>query len=280
MGMLAFLVGLLDSGLVFAQVSNAHPSVSPNGSAILFDSDRTGNGDIYVMNADGTAVTQVTDGPEMDMGARWWDGGSSITFARYAGPGRRPQTYVIDRDGGHLHLMEDPRHIHWSWSHDGSTVLTGPLDDTEPSFIWIQNTDGTNRRLLTEFRPQSLNADMSFSPDGRLVRYESYIGDTSDAGVYVVDLEGGTPTRLARRTDPRWSPDGSRISFNYRDPATDRYWLHVMDADGSNDRLLAEGSIPRWFPDIRRLAYMAAVDGGWQIHVDDVVSEAITHLTG
>ena len=57
-------------------------------------------------------------------------------------------------------------------------------------------------------------------------------------------------------------------------------WLHVMDADGSNDRLLAEGSIPRWFPDIRRLAYMAAVDGGWQIHVDDVVSEAITHLTG
>lgn len=27
MGVLAFLVGLLDSGLVFAQVSNAHPSV-------------------------------------------------------------------------------------------------------------------------------------------------------------------------------------------------------------------------------------------------------------
>ena len=38
---LVFLVGVLDSGLVFAQVSNAHPSVSPDGSAILFDSDRT-----------------------------------------------------------------------------------------------------------------------------------------------------------------------------------------------------------------------------------------------
>ena len=33
------------------------------------------------------------------------------------------------------------------------------------------------------------------------------------------------------------------------------------------------------FPDSRRLTYMAAVDGGWQIHVVDVVSEDITHLT-
>ena len=76
----------------------------------------------------------------------------------------------------------------------------------------------------------------------------------------------------------RWAPNGTQIAFKYHD-AMDRYWLHVMDADGSRDRMLVEGTIPRWFPDSRRIAYMAPVNGGWQIHVIDVVSGEIAHLT-
>ena len=41
---------------------------------------------------------------------------------------------------------------------------------------------------------------------------------------------------------------------------------------------LTKGTIPRWFPDGRRLAYMAPVDGGWQIHVIDVLSGQVKHL--
>ncbi len=266
-------------GILRAQASNAHPSVSPDGTRIVFDSDRTGNGDIYVMNADGTAVTRLTDTAAMDMGAEWWDGGRTIVFARYEA-GSHPVSYVMDPDGGNLRPMQDPRQIHWSWSRDRSMVLTGPLEDSEPSFIWVQSEDGTNRRLLAEFRPGSFNSDMSFSPDGRLVLYESFIETMSNAGVYVVDLSGGVPRRLATGTDPSWSADGSRIAFKLHDAETDRYWLHVMNADGSNDRILAEGTIPRWFPDSRRIAYMAPADGGWQIDVVDVISGEITRLTG
>ena len=246
-------------GVVQAQGSNAHPSVSPDGRRIVFDSDRTGNGDVYVMNADGTGAERLTEGPAMDMGAEWWDGGRVIAFARYEGRGR-PHRYLIDSDGRNLRPMEDERQIHWSWSGDGSMVLTGPLDDTESSFIWVQNADGTDRRLLTELRPHSLNSDMSFSPDKRTVLFESFIGSTRNAGVYVVALDGGSPRRLATGTDPSWSPDGTQIAFKYHDPATDRYWLHVIDANGSHGRMLGEGTNPRWFPDSRRIAYMAPVD--------------------
>ena len=119
---------------------------------------------------------------------------------------------------------------------------------------------------------------MSFSPDGRVVLFESFIENTTDAGIYVADLSGSVPVRLATGTDPSWSPDGSRIAFKYHD-TDDRYWLHVMDADGADDRILSEGTSPRWFPDSRRIAYMAPIGGGWQIHVIDVVSGDITHLT-
>jgi len=53
----------------------------------------------------------------------------------------------------------------------------------------------------------------------------------------------------------------------------------VMNADGSDDRMLGKGTIQRWFPDSRCMAYMAPIDGGWQIHVVDVVSGEVTVLT-
>ncbi len=261
-----------------AQVSNAHPDVSDDGSLIVFDSDRSGNGDIYVMNADGSGVRQLTDHPAMEMGTEWLDSGKSIAFARYQGSAR-PTWYVMDPDGQNVRVMEDPRMIFWARSPDGQLELVGALNDEEPSLIWVRNSDGSGRALLTSFRPGSHNSDMSFSPDGKRVIYESFVGSTAEAEIYLVDLGGGEPLRLATGTDPRWAPDGTRIAFKFHDPKTDRYWLHVMGDDGSADRVLAEGTIPRWFPDSRNLAYMAAVGNGWQIHVVDVTSGSIVRLT-
>ena len=42
------------------------PAWSPDGSRIVFHSDRTGGRDIYVMNADGSGVRRLTDDPASD----------------------------------------------------------------------------------------------------------------------------------------------------------------------------------------------------------------------
>jgi len=44
---------------------------SPDGSKIAFDSSRSGNYEIYVMNADGTGQTNVTDNPADDSAPDW-----------------------------------------------------------------------------------------------------------------------------------------------------------------------------------------------------------------
>jgi TolB protein len=76
---------------------------------------------------------------------------------------------------------------------------------------------------------------------------------------------------------PSVSPDGTRIVFD--SDRTGNGDVYVMNADGSDDRMLGKGTIQRWFPDSRRMAYMAPIDGGWQIHVVDVVSGEVTVLT-
>lgn len=272
------IVSLLVAGPVYGQVSNAHPSVSPDGEWITFDSDRSGNGDIYVMRPDGSGVRRLTDHPAMEMGGNWWEGGKTIVFTRYEG-GPQPTWYRVSLDGSGIAPLSDPRRVHWAESPDGTLLLTGPLTESEPHYIWIQRADGSARRLLTEFRVGSFNSDMSFSPDGETVLYESFIGTVNTGKIFVVPLGGGIPRSPAHGTDPKWSPDGTQIAYKVHDPSTDRYWLHVMESDGSNDRMLAEGTIPSWFPDGRRLAFMARMDNGWQIHVIHVDKGEVERLT-
>ena len=43
----------------------------PDGSRIAFDSDRDGNGDIYVMKADGSGQINLTNNPALDAHPAW-----------------------------------------------------------------------------------------------------------------------------------------------------------------------------------------------------------------
>ena len=78
-----------DGGDERVRASNAafdsNPDWSPDGSRIAFQSNRDGDFDIWVMNADGTGVEQLTDDPAIDDPAfdsapAWSPDGSRIAF--------------------------------------------------------------------------------------------------------------------------------------------------------------------------------------------------------
>ncbi|MFW6116209.1 MAG: TolB family protein, partial [bacterium] len=54
---------------------------SPSGEQIAFSSDRDGNYEIYVMNADGSDQRRLTSSPGTDWGATWSPDGARIAFA-------------------------------------------------------------------------------------------------------------------------------------------------------------------------------------------------------
>jgi hypothetical protein len=59
---------------------NHSPSWSPNAGKIAFVSSRDGNQEIYVMNADGTGQTRLTDNVSFDGSPRWSPDGTKIIF--------------------------------------------------------------------------------------------------------------------------------------------------------------------------------------------------------
>jgi hypothetical protein len=67
--------------------------------------------------------------------------------------------------------------------------------------------------------------------------------------LYVVDVDGSGPRRVADGMDPVWSPDGTQIAFTrWRDPRG----VWVVGADGTNERRLFdwnEARWPSWSPD-------------------------------
>src|SRR3984957_19805243 len=73
---------------------NTYPAWSPDHSRIAFVSDRDGNFQIYVMNADGSAVKQLTTGEEINRAPAWSPDGKKIAFCRHTVEG--PRIFTMD----------------------------------------------------------------------------------------------------------------------------------------------------------------------------------------
>ena len=73
------------------------PAWSPDGRQIAFVSDRDGNWEIYVMNADGSSQTNLTNDLPDDTGPVWSPDGRQIAFV-FCRDGSY-EIYVMNADG-------------------------------------------------------------------------------------------------------------------------------------------------------------------------------------
>ena len=118
------------------------PVWSPDGSRILFTSERDGNGEVYVMNADGSNPVNLTNNPASDAAwaGAWSPDGTKIVFK--TGRTGDGEIFVMNADGSDpVNLTNSPLQEHGgSWSPDGSKVVFSrhPVGN-----IFIMNADGT-----------------------------------------------------------------------------------------------------------------------------------------
>jgi Tol biopolymer transport system component len=171
------------------------PRWSPDGSRIVYQSNQTGNWEIFVMNADGTDQHQITDNTAVDLYAAWSPDGTTIAFGsdRDGHRNREAAVYLTNTDGSNV------RRVTWLESEDGQpsfspdgTKLTwvDSLCDNGgcgPSHIYIGNLDGTGIQRLTHGNTNESNP--VFSPDGtRIAFYSETMPDLIRIGFPGMDI--------------------------------------------------------------------------------------------
>ena len=98
---------------------------------IAFTSDRDGNFEIYVMDADGTAQTNLTNNPASDAVPAWSPDGTKIAF--FSDRDGNREIYVMDADGTNpTRLTSDPA-LDRMYSIIVSVVVPGPNSLATPS---------------------------------------------------------------------------------------------------------------------------------------------------
>ena len=86
--------------------TDREPAWSPDGSRIAFVSDRDGDDEIYVMNADGSGQIRLTTSAGLDLWPAWSPDGSQIAFDSHRDG--NIQIYVMNVDGsGQLPITRD-----------------------------------------------------------------------------------------------------------------------------------------------------------------------------
>lgn len=251
---------------------------------IVFVSLREGNPALYAIQPDGSNLIPLvrTSGSRRIEGQLDWskaarslafamtaDGRSDVFALNFAGlPSLRSVTSAEQSSS------VDPR-----WSPTGEQ-LAYLCSDREPDICIIQ-ADGSNNINLTSYPSRDVN--VSWSPDGSAVVYQSDRGGLSD--IYVIALEDLSVTDLtgggSQNAAPSWSPTDDRIVFQSdRQGAMD---IFTIAADGSQlTNLSKSGSLdldPKWSPDGDLIAFRSNREGKWDLFVVSEDGSDLQNLT-
>ncbi len=256
------------------------PDLSPDGQRVVFVSDRDGNRNLYMVNIDGTGLTQLTFGKGEDYyDPDWSPGGEYIAFVSSYGSGKSEIWVARVSDAG--------------------------LDDAT---------------LTRVTRDDFNDYDPVWSPDGEMIAYSSFRVPGKGYSIFVINADGSqtrqiTTEETAREgwdRSPQWSPDGQSLIFTRwssgdikenRNFWTLETWdeqlgvlytdnfeaqllrgaIYTVNADGTGLRPLMEDEnnnwAPCWSPDGQWIAFVSDRDGDSDIYIVRADGSHVTSVT-
>ncbi len=233
---------------------------------IAFASDRDGNFEVYLMDADGGGQTRLTEDAGEDYSPAWSPDGGRLAFVSTRDG--NAEIYVMNADGsGQIRLTNNSASDHApAWTPDGSRIAFVTNRDGNDE-IYLMNPDGSNPSNLTN-EPND-DASFAFSPDGLMITFSSARED-GQFEIYTMSASGANLKRLTNTVgddlDPSWS--SQRIAFQSNRDESDE--IYSMNSDGSNQLRLTNNADldadPSQPTDGARILFSTSRDGNLEIY--------------
>jgi Tol biopolymer transport system component len=163
----------------------------------------------------------------------WSSNGTQIAFT--SNRNGNADIWIISADGSDPKRITNDPNIDCdpAWSPDSSKIVFSHdrNGDKRTFDIWIIDVDGTDLRQLTFGDGWERNP--AWSPDGSKIAYD---------GIWVMNADGTSLTKIIDGIHPSWSPDGNQIVFSRNGD------IWIANADGSDPMQITNDTACDWHP--------------------------------
>lgn len=220
-------------------------SLNPDGTKIVFQQGGySSSAEIYIMNADGTGLTRLTNNSGFDGYPKFSPDGQTIIFAAWdASP--YPEIFTMNTDGSNRTQLTNEAGVYWqsepTYHPSGEKIYFSEGFNADNYFV-MMDLDGTNWVNITEPNEFGYAENgLQFNEDGSKIIFltTEWVGYDNGSDLVMADSDGSNWTRLTHSENGEYFYFGTfnkfddKIYYAYRE-YNGKFRIYKMDMDGSN----------------------------------------------
>ena len=194
--------------IVFCSLRSAYPTNGLSAANMKrLETDPAWFGDIYLMNADGSAVRRLTDEPGYDGGPFFSPDGKRIIWRRFSTDGITANIYTMNLDGKDVVQLTDFDSMSWApYFHPSGqyVVFTSNKHGFENFELFLVDATGKLEPVRVTFT-EGFDGLPVFSPDGRRLCWTSNRTPSKQSQLFFADWEHEAALTAVRSAAPRVS---------------------------------------------------------------------------